>query len=43
MLGIESDALLPLAARQLGLEAEVSTLLSACVGGALDRSRQVRP
>ena len=42
MLGIESNALLPLAARQLGLEAEVSTLLSACVGGALDRSRQVR-
>ena len=42
MLGIESDALLPLAARQLGLEAEVSTLLSTCVGGLLDRSRQVR-
>jgi hypothetical protein len=42
MLGIESDALLPLAARQLGLEGEVSTLLSACVGGALDRLGQVR-
>jgi signal recognition particle receptor subunit beta len=37
MLGIESKALLPLAAKQLGLSTDVRTLLSSCVGGALDR------
>ena len=42
MLGIESRALLPMAARQLGLEADVSTLLSSCVGGRLDGQGQVR-
>ncbi len=35
MLGIEADALLPMAARQLGLKTDVKTLLSACVGGNL--------
>jgi signal recognition particle receptor subunit beta len=42
MLGIESRALLPMAARQLGLQADVSTLLSSCVGGRLDAQGQVR-
>jgi hypothetical protein len=42
MLGIESRALLPMAARQLGLQADVSTLLSSCVGGRLDGQGQVR-
>jgi hypothetical protein len=37
MIGVKSDELLPMAARQLGLTGEVSTLLSACVGGSLDR------
>ena len=41
MLGVEPTALLPMAARQLGLGAEVSTLLSACVGGNLERHAQV--
>jgi mutual gliding-motility protein MglA len=41
MLGIEPRALLPLAARQLGLSADVSALLSCCVGGALERRGQV--
>jgi signal recognition particle receptor subunit beta len=35
MLGVEPDALLPMAARQLGLTVDVKTLLSACVGGNL--------
>jgi signal recognition particle receptor subunit beta len=43
MLGIASEDLLPMAARQLGITTEVSTLLSSCVGGKLDRSStQVR-
>jgi signal recognition particle receptor subunit beta len=41
MLGIEGPDLLPMAARQLGLSCEVSTLLSACVGGNLDRHLKV--
>jgi signal recognition particle receptor subunit beta len=41
MLGIDPRALLPMAARQLGLTQDVSTLLSACVGGGLDRMKQV--
>ena len=41
MLGIEPDALLPMAAKQLGLATDVRTLLSACVGGSLDRSATV--
>ena len=41
MLGIESKDLVPMAARQLGLKTDVATLLSACVGGNLDRHRQV--
>ncbi len=41
MLGIEPDALLPMAAKQLGLATDVRTLLSACVGGNLDRSSTV--
>jgi hypothetical protein len=35
LLGIESRALLPMAARQLGLTTDVSTLLAACVGGPM--------
>jgi mutual gliding-motility protein MglA len=42
MLGIESRALLPMAARQLGLQSDVSTLLSSCVGGRLDAQGNVR-
>jgi signal recognition particle receptor subunit beta len=42
MLGIESRALLPMAARQLGLQSDVSTLLSSCVGGRLDAQGHVR-
>lgn len=41
MLGIEPDALLPMAAKQLGLTTDVHTLLSACVGGNLERSSTV--
>lgn len=41
MMGVESSQLLPMAARQLGLEGDVSTLLSACVGGNLDRHSKV--
>jgi mutual gliding-motility protein MglA len=41
MIGIQSGQLLPMAARQLGLSTDVSTLLSACVGGNLDRHKQV--
>jgi signal recognition particle receptor subunit beta len=39
MLGIASDALLPMAVRQLGLATDVPTLLSSCVGGKIDRGR----
>ena len=38
MLGIEPSALLPMAARQLGLTTDVSTLLAACVGGDIERT-----
>jgi len=41
MLGIQSNALLPMAARQLGLSKDVSTLLSSCVGGRLQPQTQV--
>jgi len=37
LLGIQSNALLPMAARQLGLKTDVDTLLSACVGGILKK------
>jgi signal recognition particle receptor subunit beta len=42
MLGIESGALLPMAARQLGVASDVPTLLSSCVGGSIVRTAQVR-
>jgi signal recognition particle receptor subunit beta len=41
MLGIQRDELLPMTARQLGLSKDVPSLLSACVGGNLDRSPRV--
>jgi signal recognition particle receptor subunit beta len=41
LLGVESQDLLPMAARQLGLSTDVPTLLSSCVGGNLDRPTQV--
>jgi signal recognition particle receptor subunit beta len=41
MMGLDSKALLPMAARQMGLAADVSTLLSSCVGGRLNRSPEV--
>jgi signal recognition particle receptor subunit beta len=41
MLGVESGALLPMAARQLGLSTDVPTLLSSCVGGNLNRTLEV--
>ncbi len=41
MLGVGSSELLPMAARQLGIAADVPTLLSSCVGGNLDRHLQV--
>ena len=41
MIGVESTELVPMAARQLGLKGDVSTLLSACVGGSLDRHAKV--
>jgi hypothetical protein len=37
MIGVESTELVPMAARQLGLTGDVTTMLSACVGGNLDR------
>jgi mutual gliding-motility protein MglA len=43
MLGVDSDALLPMAARQLGLTTDVATLLSSCVGGTLARAAEVPP
>jgi signal recognition particle receptor subunit beta len=43
MLGIESNALLPMAAKQLGLTSDVPTLLASCVGGAITRRDQARP
>jgi signal recognition particle receptor subunit beta len=41
MLGIEPRGLLPMAARQLGVAADVRTLLASCVGGAIARDEQV--
>jgi hypothetical protein len=41
MIGVDAAELLPMAARQLGLDADVSALLSTCVGGNLDRHRAV--
>jgi signal recognition particle receptor subunit beta len=41
MLGIQPDQLLPMTARQLGLTRDVSSLLSACVGGNLHRPSKV--
>lgn len=43
MLGIAREELLPMAARQLGVGKDVPTMLSACVGGKLDRNGQVTP
>jgi signal recognition particle receptor subunit beta len=41
LLGIESSALLPMAARQLGVASDVKTLLASCVGGAIARGETV--
>jgi signal recognition particle receptor subunit beta len=41
LLSIDSGQLLPMAARQLGLTQDVPSLLSACVGGNLDRHKKV--
>ena len=41
MLGIQSAELLPMAARQLGIKADVQTLLASCVGGSLLRPQEV--
>jgi signal recognition particle receptor subunit beta len=41
LLGIDSDALLPMAARQLGVKTEVPALLASCVGGNIIPSPQV--
>lgn len=43
MLGIQSQALLPMAARQLGLSKDVSALLSTCVGGRLETQTPMPP
>ncbi|MGH7269876.1 MAG: GTP-binding protein [Polyangiaceae bacterium] len=40
LLGIESSALLPLAAKKLGVTADVGALLAACVGGDLSRTAE---
>jgi hypothetical protein len=37
MLGIGSQDLLPMAIKQLGVTADLATLLSSCVGGTLDK------
>jgi signal recognition particle receptor subunit beta len=37
MLGIATEDFVPMAARQLGVSADLGQLLSACVGGDLDR------
>src|SRR5579883_913264 len=39
-LGIPSTELLPMAARQLGVSTDVGQLISACVGGSLERHLQ---
>ncbi len=41
MLGVDSGALLPMAARQLGLAKDVPTLLASCVGGTLAGAAEV--
>ncbi len=41
LLGIASTELLPMAARQLGLETDVATLLSSCLGGTTQRTAEV--
>ncbi len=41
MLGIASGDLLPMAARQLGVAADVESLLSSSVGGRLDRGQKM--
>jgi signal recognition particle receptor subunit beta len=41
MLSIGSSDLLPMAARQLGISSDMPALLSACVGGDIDRHVQV--
>jgi signal recognition particle receptor subunit beta len=43
LLGIPSADLLPLAGRQLGLETDVATLLSSCLGGKSHRTAEVPP
>jgi len=40
LLGIPSTELLPMAARQLGVSTDVGQLISACVGGSLERHLQ---
>jgi hypothetical protein len=42
MLGIESNGLLPMAAKQLGVSNDIPSLLAACVGGGLGAAGQVR-
>jgi signal recognition particle receptor subunit beta len=42
MLGIESNGLLPMAAKQLGVSSDIPSLLAACVGGGLGAAGQVR-
>ena len=41
LLGIESDELLPMAARQLGVKTAVPTLLASCIGGTMESRTQV--
>ena len=41
MIGIEPSALLPMAARQLGVTADVDAMLASSLGGKLQRSAQV--
>jgi signal recognition particle receptor subunit beta len=41
MLGIKSRDFVPMAAKQLGVGVDLGKLLSACVGGVLDRNPQV--
>jgi signal recognition particle receptor subunit beta len=41
MLGVATQDFVPMAARQLGVTADLGKLLSACVGGDLDRHSQV--
>lgn len=41
MIGIEPGALLPMAARQLGVKADIDAMLASSLGGKLQRSAQV--